>query len=156
MKGNSKVVESLNDILVGELTAINQYFLHARMNKNWGYERIASVIHKESIDEMKHASDLVDRVLFLEGVPNLQKLGKLRIGESVPEQLKSDLQLEAEAMVRLQTGIKLCLETGDHGTREMLEHILVDEERHVDWIESQLRLIGELGVENYLAQQIRS
>jgi bacterioferritin len=155
MKGNPKVIELLNEVLTGELTAINQYFLHARMCKNWGFERIAAKIHKESIDEMKHASELTDRVLFLEGVPNLQKLHKLHIGETVPEQLESDLKLEHDAIERLKNGIKLCLDAGDHASRELLEHILVSEEEHVDWIEAQLSLIKQIGAENYLAQQIK-
>jgi bacterioferritin len=154
MKGNQEIIDLLNEVLVGELTAINQYFLHARMCKNWGYNRIADKVHKESIDEMKHASDLTDRVLFLEGIPNLQKLGKLRIGETVPEQLASDLLLEQEAFARLKDGIKLCYDKGDHGSRELLEHILVDEEEHIDWLEAQIGLIKDLGKENYLAEQM--
>lgn len=154
MKGDPKVIQALNEILMGELTAINQYFLHARMCKDWGYERIAEVIYKESIDEMKHAQDIVDRVLFLDGLPNLQKLGTLNIGETVPEQLKADLSTEYEAIPRLKQAIKLCSDVGDHGTRELLEHILVDEEKHVDWLESQLGIIKDIGVENYLGEQI--
>lgn len=154
MKGDAKVIQILNDVLVGELTAINQYFLHARMCKAMGYEKLAKVIHKESIDEMKHASDLTDRVLFLEGVPNFQKLGRLHIGETVPEQIKSDLALEHEAIARLRDGIKICNEANDFTTRELLEHILEDEERHVDWLEAQQSLMKQVGVENYLAQQI--
>ena len=155
MKGHAKVIEVLNEVLTGELTAINQYFLHARMCKNWGYDRIAEKVRKESIDEMKHASDLTDRVLFLEGVPNLQKLGKLNIGESVHEQLKSDLKLEHEALALLRRGVQICLQHEDHTSRELLEHILRDEEAHVDWLEAQLTLIEQIGIENYLAQQIR-
>lgn len=155
VKGDSKVIDVLNEVLTGELTAINQYFLHARMCKNWGYERIASKVHKESIDEMKHAQDLTDRVLFLGGVPNLQKLGKLEIGETVPEQLQSDLKLEFQAMERLKAGIKICWEASDHGSRELLEHILEDEEHHIDWLEAQLHQISEIGREQYLAQQIK-
>lgn len=154
MKGNKEVIAALNQILVGELTAINQYFLHARMVKNWGYNRLAKVVYDESIDEMKHAQSLVDRVLFLEGIPNLQKLDPLNIGESVQEQLKCDLEIEQQAIPRLKDGIALCNKAGDHVTREMLEHILVDEERHVDWLESQLQLIQDVGLQNYLAQQI--
>lgn len=154
MRGDAEVIKILNEILVGELTAINQYFLHARMTKNWGYERLAKVIWDESIEEMKHAQDLTDRVLFLEGIPNLQKLNPLNIGETVPEQLKADLIVEQEAIPRLKTAIKLCYEKGDHGTRELLEHILTDEENHVDWIEAQLQMIQDVGIQNYLAQQI--
>jgi bacterioferritin len=155
MKGDPKVIDALNEILTGELTAINQYFLHARMCKNWGYERIAHTVYKESIDEMKHAQDLTDRILFLEGLPNLQKLGKLNIGETVPEQLDSDLKLEYQALDRLKAAIKICFDAADHASRELFEHILEDEEKHIDWLETQLGLIKELGAQHYLAQQIR-
>jgi len=154
MKGDPKVIEILNEVLTGELTAINQYFLHARMCKSWGYDKLADKVHKESIDEMKHASALTDRILFLEGLPNLQRLGKLKIGETVPEQLESDLALENEAIPRLRKGIKICLEAADHGSRELLEHILVSEEEHTDWLEAQIGLIKEMGKDHYLAQQI--
>lgn len=155
MKGDPKIIEALNEILTGELTAINQYFLHARMTKNWGYEQIAEKIYKESIEEMKHAQVLTDRILFLEGIPNLQKLGKLNIGETVIEQFESDLKMEFQAIDRLKPAIKICFETADHGSRELLEQILIDEEQHVDWLEAQLGLIKEIGRENYLAQQLR-
>ena len=154
MKGNPKVIEALNEILLGELTAINQYFLHARMCKNWGYDRLAKKIREESIEEMKHASDLTDRILLLDGLPNFQKLGKLNIGENVKELLESDLKLEHEALERLRRAIATCFETQDHASRELLEHILETEEEHVDWIESQLKIISDIGIENYLAQQI--
>jgi bacterioferritin len=154
MKGDPKVITALNEILTGELTAINQYFLHARMLKNWGYERIASMVHKESIDEMKHAQNLTDRVLFLEGIPNLQKLGKLNIGETVQEQFEADLKLEFQALDNLKIAIKTCFEAADHTSRELLEHILEDEERHIDWLETQLGLIKELGKEVYLGEQL--
>ena len=155
MKGDPKVIDALNEILTGELTAINQYFLHARMCKNWGYEGIAHKVYKESIDEMKHAQNLTDRILFLEGLPNLQKLGKLNIGETVPEQLDADLKLEMTALTNLKAAIKVCFEAADHTSRELLEHILEDEEEHIDWLETQLGLIKELGKELYLSQQIR-
>ena len=155
MKGDPKVIEALNEILTGELTAINQYFLHARMTKNWGYERIAHKVYEESIDEMKHAQKLVDRVLFLEGIPNLQKLGKLNIGESVPEQFEADLKLEHTALTNLKAAIKVCFDAADHTSRELFEHILQDEETHIDWLETQLGLIKELGKERYLAEQIK-
>jgi bacterioferritin len=154
MKGDTKVIEALNEILTGELTAINQYFLHARMCKNWGYEKLASVLHKESIDEMKHAQELTDRILFLDGLPNFQRLGKLTIGETVPEVFAADLKLELTAIPLLKNAIKLCFDTGDHGSRDMLESILVDEEKHVDWLETQLRLVKELGAVPYLAEQM--
>lgn len=155
MKGDPKVIEALNEILTGELTAINQYFLHARMCKNWGFERIAEKVHKESIDEMKHAQALTDRILFLDGFPNLQKLGKLNIGETVPEQFESDLKLEQEAVINLKSAIKICFETADHSSRELFEHILEEEENHIDWLETQLALIKEVGKDHYLAQNIR-
>lgn len=154
MKGDPKVIDALNEILTGELTAINQYFLHARMCKNWGFERIASKVHKESIDEMIHAQNLTDRILFLDGIPNLQKLGKLNIGENVPEQFEADLKLEYEALRNLKTAIKVCFEAADHTSRELLEHILKDEENHIDWLETQLSLIKEIGKDHYLAQNM--
>jgi bacterioferritin len=154
MKGDPKVIDALNEILTGELTAINQYFLHARMAKNWGYERIAATVHKESIDEMKHAQNLTDRILFLEGTPNLQKLGKLNIGETIPEQFDADLKLEYTALTNLKAAIKVCFEAADHTSRELLEHILEDEEHHIDWLEQQLGLIKELGKVPYLAEQM--
>lgn len=155
MKGDKRVIDSLNEILTGELTAINQYFMHARMSTHWGYERIGKMIYAESIDEMKHAQKLVDRILFLDGLPNLQKLDPLVIGQSVPEALKADYDLEAMAIPRVKKAIDVCLQVGDHGSRELLEHILEDEERHLDWLESQLGLIKDIGREHYLAQQIK-
>lgn len=154
MKGDKKIIEALNDILTGELTAINQYFLHARMTQSWGYKKLGDKIWHESIDEMKHAQTLTDRILFLEGLPNLQKLGKLSIGETVPEILDCDLKLEFENIPKVRAGIKLCNDLGDHVTRELLEHILVDEESHVDWLEAQLQIVKDVGIENYLAQHI--
>ena len=154
MKGDAKVIQALNEILTGELTAINQYFLHARLCAHWGYERIGKTIYAESIDEMKHAQKLIDRILFLEGLPNLQKLGTLSIGQTVPEALRADLGLEEQAIPLLKKAIELCYSAHDHGTRELLEEILVDEERHTDWIETQLELIKDLGKETYLAQQL--
>ena len=154
MKGDPKVIQCLNDVLTAELTAINQYFLHARMCKSWGYEKLGNHIYKESIDEMKHAQSLIDRILFLEGLPNVQKLGTLHIGETVEEQLKSDLQLEMVAVPRLKDGIAACQAAQDHTSRELLEHILESEESHIDWIESQLTIIKDVGIQNYLATQI--
>jgi bacterioferritin len=154
MKGDAKVIAALNDILTGELTAINQYFLHAKMCKNWGYKKIAQKIYKESIDEMKHADVLTERILFLEGLPNLQKLDKLNIGETVKEQLESDLALEYRAIPRLRKAIELCWDASDHGTRELLEKILVSEEEHTDWLETQLSTIKDIGLPNFLAQQL--
>ena len=156
MKGDPKIIAALNDILTGELTAINQYFLHAKMCKNWGFKKIGEKIYKESIDEMKHAAVLTDRILFLEGMPNLQKLGKLRIGENVKEQLESDLAFEMEAIPRLRKAIELCYDLSDHGTRDLLEKILVSEEEHADWLETQLSVVKDIGIQNYLSQQLES
>ena len=156
MKGNKKVLDALNDVLSAELVGINQYFLHAKMCKNWGFLRIAEVDHHESIDEMKHASELVERILFLEGVPNLQKLGRIRVGQAVPEQLKLDLDLEVEAVARLNKAIALCVAEGDNASRDLLEKILTSEEDHLDWLETQLALIKQLGEKTYLAEQLRS
>src|SRR5688572_7967650 len=154
MKGNKKVVDVLNDVLSAELVGINQYFLHAKMCKNWGYERIADVDYHESIDEMKHAEKLVERILFLQGVPNLQKLGRVRIGQTIPEQLALDLELEMDAVVRLNRGIALCADEGDNTSRDLLEDILEGEEKHLDWLETQLGLIRQLGEKAYLAEQL--
>ena len=155
MKGKPEIIDALNEILTGELTAVNQYFLHARMCENWGYKRLWERVRAESIDEMKHADKLIHRVLYLEGVPNVQRLGKITIGETVPEQLKLDLALERTALDVLNRHIELCRSLGDNGSREMLEDILVSEEEHVDWLEAQLSLIDQVGVANYLAQQMR-
>jgi len=156
MKGDEAIIELLNDVLTGELTAINQYFLHAKMCDNWGYKRLAEIVRHESIDEMKHAETLVERVLYLEGIPNLQRLSALHVGETVPEQFTNDLALEREALQRLNDGIALAVSKGDNGTREMLADILTDEEHHVDWLETQLMAIDALGLENYLSQQLHS
>jgi bacterioferritin len=155
VKGNETVLELLNQLLTNELTAINQYFVHAKMCQNWGYDRLAAKIRDESIDEMRHADEIIGRILFLEGVPNLQRLGKLRIGESVREQLESDLQLEYGAIAFLNTGIDASRKAADNATEELLSRILVAEEAHTDWIESQLELIRQVGDQNYLAQQIK-
>ena len=156
MKGNREVIDLLNEVLAGELVAINQYFLHARMCKNWGYLRIAAKVYHESIDEMKHADELVERILYLDGLPNLQRLDKINIGQTVPEQMKSDLDLEYRALKRLNDGIQLCRERADNGSEQLLRKILVSEEEHVDWLETQIRLIGELGEKAYLAEQLHS
>lgn len=148
-------IQLLNEVLTGELTAINQYFCHARMCANWGYVRLAAHIQKESIDEMKHAQALIDRVLYLGGVPNVQRLGKINIGETVKEQLSVDLALENEALPRLNAGIEQLRQSGDNGSRLLLEQILASEEQHVDWLEAQLELIAQIGEANYLAQQIK-
>ena len=155
MKGNDQILGLLNDLLTNELTAINQYFIHSKMCENWGYERLAHKIREESIDEMKHADWLISRILFLEGVPNLQKLNKLRVGETVREQLESDLQLEYAAIGFLNQGVATCREAGDNASKDLFERILVSEEAHTDWIETQLELMRQIGEQNYLAQQIK-
>ncbi len=155
MQGNPEIVELLNDVLTAELTAINQYFIHAKMQDNWGYGHLAHETRDESIDEMKHAEKVIDRILYLEGTPNLQRLGALRVGESAVEQLRMDLELEREAIPRLNAGIAAAVAVGDNGTRELLEAILTDEEEHADWLETQLTLVEQVGEAHYLAQQIR-
>jgi bacterioferritin len=154
MKGAPKVLELLSSVLTAELTAINQYFIHARMCENWGYERLWKKIRAEAIDEMKHADTLIERILFLEGIPNLQKLGKVNVGETVPEQLKLDLELELEAIKILNDAINACSESGDAGSRELFEHILKAEEDHTNWLETQLELLKTLGEKHYLAHQM--
>jgi bacterioferritin len=154
MKGDPKIIDLLNEVLTGELTAINQYFLHARMCKNWGYDHLAERIRKESIDEMKHADMLIERVLFLDGLPNLQRLGKLAIGTTVVEMLQNDLAVENTAIPVLNKGIKLCRDLGDNGSEDLLTRILVSEEAHVDWLEAQLELVKQLGAQLYQSQQI--
>ena len=155
MNGNDEIIELLNEVLTAELTAINQYFVDAKMIGNWGYERLAAKFREDSIDEMKDADALIDRVLYLEGMPNLQRLGVVRVGETVPEKLSAALDVEREAIERLNRGIALCTERGDNGSRDLLEHILEGEEEHADWLETQLALIGQVGEAHYLAQQIR-
>ena len=154
MQGDSRVIEALNDVLTAELTAVNQYFIHAKMSANWGYRRRAELVRSESIDEMKHAERLIERILYFDGTPNMQRLFPVRVGESVSEQLELDLAVEHDAVPRLNRGIALCVEVGDNGTRELLEEILVSEEEHVDWLETQLETIRQIGVELYLAQQM--
>ncbi len=154
MKGSPKVIDALNDILTAELTAINQYFIHAKMCANWGYKRLYKHLYEESIDEMKHADELIERILFLEGVPNVQRYNKVTVGETVKEQLELDLQMEYSAVDRFRNAIPLCREERDETTAELLEHMLESEEKHVDWIETQLHLIEEVGLQNYLTEQI--
>lgn len=154
MKGNADVLKVLNEVLRKELTGINQYFIHAKMCKNWGYAVLAEHAWNESIDEMKHADQIVERILFLEGVPNVQAYDKIQVGSNVNQQLENDLGLEQAALTVLRPGIRTCLDARDDASRELLEHIVIDEEHHIDWIETQFHQIKEVGYENYLAQQI--
>ncbi len=154
MKGDSKVIQYLNKVLTNELTAINQYFLHAKMFKNWGLGKLAEHEHHESVDEMKHADKLIERILFLEGLPNLQELHKLLIGEDAPECLKCDLKMELSAHPVLKEAIAYCESCGDYVSRELFEDIMKSEEDHIDWMETQLNLIGKVGLQNYLQSQM--
>ena len=154
MKGDKSVIAFLNEVLKAELTAINQYFLHAEMCENWGYEKMAKHTRKESIEEMQHAEILMERILLLDGTPNMSDYFKINIGQNLKQQLQNDLDLEYTAVKRLNDGIKQCVSAGDNGSRELLEKILVDEEHHIDWLEGQLYMIKEMTYENYLAQQL--
>ena len=154
MKGDAKVIAILNEVLKAELTAINQYFLHAEMCENWGYAKMAEHTRAESIEEMTHAEKLIERILYLDGTPNMSDYFKINIGANMKAQLQNDLQLEYDAVKRLNEGIRSCGAAGDNGSRELLEKILADEEHHIDWLEGQLHAIGEMGIENYLAQQL--
>src|SRR5262245_51799125 len=153
MQGDDQIIELLNAVLTAELTAVNQYFVDAKMMANWGYDRLAGHFREESIDEMKDADALIERILYLEGVPNLQRLGVVRVGEDVPEKLSLGLDLEREAISRLNDGIAQCVAAGDNGSRDLLEDILEGEEKHADWLETQLSLVDQVGTQLYLSQQ---
>jgi bacterioferritin len=154
MKSNKEVLDILAEVLSAELTAINQYFIHAKLCKNWGYMVLADYLRKESIEEMKHADEVIERILYFDGIPDLQKYMKINVGKNVPEMLENDLQLEYSAVERLNRGIDICVAMKDNGSRELLERILVAEEEHIDWIERQQALIKELKIENYLSQKL--
>jgi bacterioferritin len=154
VRRDNEIIELLNDVLTAELTAVNQYFLDSKMCGNWGYERLEEKFREESISEMKDADRLIGRILFLEGVPNLQRLGSVRVGETVREKLDAALTVEYEAIDRLNDGIARCVAAGDNGSRELLEHVLEGEESFTDWLETQVELIGQVGEPHYLAQQI--
>lgn len=156
MQGDAEIIELLNEVLTAELTAINQYFVDAKMLLNWGYGRLGAKFHDESIDEMKDADALIERILYLDGTPNLQRMGRVRVGETPAEKLQAALDLERSAIERLNRGIGLCTDRSDHGSRELLEDILTGEEEHADWLETQLELVRQIGVELYLTQQIHS
>lgn len=155
MKGDAKVLEYLQECLTAELTAINQYFLHAEMMENWGYERLGKITRKESIEEMMHAEKLLHRILYFDGSPNMSQLFTLHIGQNVKEQIEFDLNLEYQAVPRLNKAINAAVAAGDNGSRDLFESILKDEEHHVDYLEAQLHMIKEMGYENYLAQNMK-
>jgi bacterioferritin len=154
MQGDPKIIEILNDVLTAELTAINQYFIHAKLCDHWGYKRLGAKVREESIDEMKHADDIIERILFLDGVPNMQRLYPVKVGETVPEQFELDLEVEYAAVKRFNEGIAACVASGDNTTRAMLEEMLTSEEEHVDWLETQQEAIRQIGEANYLSQQL--
>lgn len=154
MKGSVKVIEVLNEVLTSEITAINQYFIHAKMCENWGYQLLYEDSEKRALEEMSHAEKLIERILYLEGIPIITKLDKINVGNTVKEQVDNDYGLEKVAIQRLQRGIKLCFDEGDGGSRELLEHILVDEEQHANDLESYLQQIKDMGTENFLVTQV--
>ncbi|HEY8924558.1 MAG TPA: bacterioferritin [Polyangia bacterium] len=155
MRGDPEIITALNDILTSELTAINQYFVHYRMLENWGYFRLAKKKREESIEEMKHADRIIHRILYLDGVPNLQRLGPVKVGEEPIEMHKLDLELEREAVARLNKAVDLCLQKSDAGTRDLVESVLREEEEAIDWLEAQLKIVSDIGRERYLSEQLR-
>lgn len=154
MKGNSEVLDVLAEVLAAELTAVNQYFIHAKMNSNWGYKKLADYMKKESIEEMKHADEIIERILFLDGVPDMQRYMKIKVGKNVEEMFENDLEVEYSAVERLNKGIELATLKRDNGTRELFEKILLSEEEHIDWLEAQKSIIKDVGVANYLTEQM--
>ncbi len=154
MKGNAKIIERLNESLVGEFTAIHQYFVHAEMQDNWGYGKLGGFVKKQSFGEMKHAEELIERILYLDGVPNMGTLKPMKIGQNVKEQFESDMALEVEAVGQLNAAVSDARDAGDNGSRELFERILVDEEEHIDWLEAQLQAIDDMGLGVYLSQQL--
>ena len=154
MKAKEGVIDLLNKILTNELTAINQYFLHSEICEHWGYDRLHHKIRGHSFEEMKHAEDIMEHILYLEGLPNMQRLGNIQVGETVPEQLKADLKLEMDSVNLLREGISHCTKVGDFTTRHMLEDMVTDEDEHIDWIETQQETIRQVGLENYLSEQM--
>jgi bacterioferritin len=154
MKGNDQIIARLNETLIAEFTAIHQYFIHAEMEENWGYKKLSSYVRRQSIDEMKHAEKLIERILFLDGVPSMGELKPLNVGEDVKTQLENDLQVEYDAVQQLNVAVAEAREAGDNGSRELFEMILVDEEDHVDWLEAQLQSIADMGIGLYLAQHL--
>ncbi len=154
MKGNTEIIEILGEVLAAELTAVNQYFIHAKMNQNFGYLKLAAYMRQESIGEMKHADVVIERILYLDGVPDLQRYMKIKVGKNIEEMLQNDLEVEYSAVERLNRGIEITTRLKDNGTRELLEKILISEEEHIDWIEAQMTIIKDIGVSNYLAQQL--
>lgn len=156
MRGSPEIIEFLNEALTAELTAVNQYFMHAKLCENWGWARLAQVNRHESIGEMRDAEKLMDRILLLDGMPNLQRLGSVRVGETVPEQIQLDLELEVDAVAMYRRGIQLCLEQADPGSRELLEQLLLGEEEHLDWLETQQQIIADIGIERYLQAQLHA
>ncbi len=156
MKGNDQIIEALNAVLTAELTAVNQYFVHHKMCENWGYQKLSKKKYEEALEEMKDADQMIERILYLDGVPNMQRLSPVRVGEDPVEQHKLDLAVETEAIERLNEAIAQCREKGDNGTRELFEEILKGEEESADWLEAQLHIVDEIGKERYLAEQIHT